>query len=276
MTSLRAFCVIVQTSCLALSLTLGAVHAQSAPGIGYQPLVGQEGKDVVWIPTPQALVDRMLDMAKVTPNDILVDLGSGDGRTVITAAKRGVSALGIEFNPDLVALSQAAAKAEGVGDTARFVQGDIFEVDFTNATVVTMFLLQPLNERLRPQLLKMKPGTRLVSNTFDMGDWASDDSIQAGVGCSSWCRAYLWIVPANVEGTWRLPQGQLTLTQTYQMLTGTLTVGGKQTPISEGRMIGEAISFVVGGQSITGRVSGNTIEFAKGPASGPAWGPATR
>ncbi len=274
MMSLRALCVIVQTSCLALTLTLGAVHAQSAAETGYQPSVGQDGKDVVWIPTPQALVDRMLDMAKVTPNDILVDLGSGDGRTVLTAAKRGVSALGIEFNPDLVALSQVTAKAEGVGDTARFVQGDIFEVDFTNATVVTMFLLQPLNERLRPQLLKMRPGTRLVSNTFDMGDWVSDDSIRAGGGCTGWCRAYLWIVPANVEGDWRLPQGLLTLTQKYQMLTGTLTVGGKQTPISEGRMNGEAISFVVGGQLITGRVSDNTIEFAKG--SGPAWGPATR
>ena len=274
MMSLRALCVIVQASCLALTLTLGAAHAQSAPGTGYQPLVGQDGKDVVWIPTPQALVDRMLDMAKVTPNDILVDLGSGDGRTVITAAKRGVSALGIEFNPDLVALSQAAAKAEGVGDTARFVQGDIFEVDFTNATVVTLFLLPELNLRLRPQLLKMRPGTRLVSNTFDMGDWESDDRVDAGGDCARFCRAYLWIVPANVEGTWRLAQGQLTLTQTYQMLTGTLTVDGKPTPISEGRMNGEAISFVAGGQTITGRVSGNTIEFAKGP--GPAWGPATR
>jgi hypothetical protein len=274
MTSLRALCLIVQASCLALTLTLGAAHAQSAAETGYQPTVGQDGKDVVWIPTAQTLVDRMLDMAKVTPNDILVDLGSGDGRTVITAAKRGVSALGIEFNPDMVVLSQAAAKAEGVGDTARFVQGDIFEVDFTNATVVTMFLLPALNQRLRPQLLKMKPGTRLVSNTFDMGDWVPDDRIDASVGCISYCRAYLWIVPANVEGAWRLPQGRLTLTQNYQMLTGTLTVGGKRTPISQGRMIGEAISFVIGARTITGRVRGNTIEFAKSP--GPAWGPARR
>ena len=274
MKSFRALCVIVQASCLALALTLGAAHAQSAPETVYKPTVGQEGKDVVWVPTPQMLVDRMLDMAKVTPSDILVDLGSGDGRTVITAAKRGVSALGIEFNPDLVALSQAAAKAEGVGDKARFVQGDIFEADFTNATVVTMFLLQPLNVRLRPQLLKMKPGTRLVSNTFDMGDWEADDRIDAGAGCTSYCRAHLWIVPANVEGAWRLRRGRLTLTQKYQMLTGTLTVDGKPTPITQGRMNGEAISFLVGGQTITGRVSGNTIEFAKG--SGPAWGPATR
>ncbi len=274
MMSLRALCVIVQTSCLALTLTLGAAHAQSAPETGYQPSVGQEGKDVVWMPTAQSLVNHMLDMAKLTPNDILVDLGSGDGRTVITAAKRGVSALGIEFNPNLVTLSQAAAKAEGVGDMARFVQGDIFVADFTNATVVTMFLLPELNLRLRPQLLKMRPGTRLVSNSFNMGDWEADDRIDAGEGCSNYCRAYLWIVPANVEGDWRLPQGRLTLTQNYQMLTGTLTVDGQQTPISEGRMNGEAISFVAGGQTITGRVSGNTIEFAKGP--GPAWGPATR
>ena len=274
MTSLRALRVIVQTSCLALALTLGAAHAQSGAETGYKPTVGQDGKDVVWIPTPQALVDRMLDMAKVTPNDILVDLGSGDGRTVITAAKRGVSALGIEFNPEMVALSQAAAKTEGVGDTARFVEGDIFEADFTNATVVTLFLLPELNLRLRPQLLKMRPGTRLVSNTFDMGDWESDDRVDAGGDCARFCRAYLWIVPANVEGTWRLPQGQLTLTQNYQMLTGTLTIDGQQTAISKGRMNGEAISFVAGGQTITGRVRGNTIEFAKG--SGPAWGPATR
>jgi hypothetical protein len=220
------------------------------------------------------LVDRMLDMAKVTPSDILVDLGSGDGRTVITAAKRGVSALGIEFNPNLVTLSQAAAKAEGVGDKARFVRGDIFETDFTNATVVTMFLLPALNERLKPQLLKMKPGTRLVSNTFDMGDWEADERIEVKGDCASYCRAFLWIVPANVEGTWRLPQGQLTLAQKYQMLTGTLMVDGKPTPITEGRINGEAISFVAGGQTITGRVSGNWIEFAKG--SGPVLGPATR
>src|ERR671929_33580 len=145
--------------------------AQTATQPTYEPSVGQEGKDVVWVPTPQSLVNKMLDMAKVTPQDFLMDLGSGDGRTVITAAKRGVRAMGVEYNPDMVALSKRNAAKEGVSDKAQFMKADLFESDFSQATVITMFLLPDINLRLRPRILNLKPGTRIVSNTFDMGDW---------------------------------------------------------------------------------------------------------
>ena len=179
-------------SCAASVFCLGLAVAQPAPArpapapapsSAYEPKSGQPGKDVVWVPTHQALVDRMLDMAEVTPADYLVDLGSGDGRTVITAAKRGVRALGIEYNPDLVALSTRAAEKEGVADKARFIQADIFASDFKDATVVTLFLLPELNVRLRPTILAMKPGTRVVSNSFDMDEWTPDLTIDAGGEC---------------------------------------------------------------------------------------------
>ncbi len=275
MKTLQAFRAIAQTCCIILGLSLSAAHADTASPV-YTPSVGQSGKDVVWVPTPQALVDRMLEMAKVTPSDFLVDLGSGDGRTVITAAKRGVTSLGIEYNPDLVALSQKAAEAEGVTNLARIIQGDIFESDFSKATVVTMFLLPDLNLRLRPKLLEMKPGTRLVSNSFDMGDWEADERVEAGSDCTNYCRAFLWIVPAKVGGTWQLPGGQLSLDQKFQMVSGTMTLGGKESPITNGRMNGDTISFVVDGRTMTGRVSGNTIELKGESPNGPSTFTATR
>ena len=222
----------------------------------FEPYSGQPGKDVVWVPTQQALVDRMLDMAKVTPKDFLVDLGSGDGRTVITAAKRGTRAMGVEFNPDMVALSKKNAIAAGVADKATFVQGDIFETDFSKADVVTLFLLSSLNLRLRPTLLNMKPGTRVVANTFDMGDWEPDERIQNGANCSSFCNAMLWIVPAKVGGKWKMGNNELTLSQNFQMLTGTVNAA----PISNGKMHGAEISFTAGGKLYTGRVNGNRME----------------
>ncbi|MGH7829200.1 MAG: SAM-dependent methyltransferase, partial [Candidatus Binatia bacterium] len=153
---------------LCLSLLGANVFAQAQPAKEeYKPQVGQEGKDVIWVPTPQALVDKMLDMAKVTPNDYVIDLGSGDGRTVITAAKRGARALGIEYNPDMVELSKRNAAKEGVSDRVQFVKADIFESDFSKATVITMFLLTEINLKLRPKILDLKPGTRIVSNAFD-------------------------------------------------------------------------------------------------------------
>src|ERR1700758_591024 len=191
----------------------------------FQPQVGQEGKDVIWVPTPQALVNKMLDMGKVTAKDYVIDLGSGDGRTVITAAKRGAKALGIEYNPEMVELSKRNAVKEGVSEKAQFMKADLFESDFSQATVITMFLLPDINIRLRPKILDLKPGTRIVSNSFTMGDWTDDETTTASEGCTSYCTAYLWIVPAKVEGTWKLPQGELTLKQTYQMLTGTLKNG---------------------------------------------------
>ncbi len=191
----------------------------------YQPSVGQAGKDVVWVPTQQELVERMLDLAKVKPQDFVIDLGSGDGRTVITAAKRGATAMGIEYNPDMVELSKRNAAKEGVTEKATFVKAALFETDFSKATVITMFLLPDINLRLRPKILNLKPGTRIVSNSFTMEDWQSDDTTTID-NCSSWCTAYLWIVPAKAEGKWKLANGELTLNQQFQMLNGTLSVDG--------------------------------------------------
>ena len=247
---------------LFLSLTVASAYAQAQSANEFQPQVGQEGKDVIWVPTPQALVDRMLDMGKVTAKDYVIDLGSGDGRTVITAAKRGAKALGIEYNPDMVELSKRNAAKEGVSDKASFVKADLFESDFSQATVITMFLLPDINLRLRPKILDLKPGTRIVSNSFTMGEWKADQTVTAADGCMSYCTAYLWIVPAKVAGTWHLPQGELTLKQEFQMISGTLKTSGNATAISNGKLNGDQISFSAGAAEYTGRVSGNAMEGA--------------
>jgi SAM-dependent methyltransferase len=250
------------------ALTAGASAQAQRAKDEYQPQVGQEGKDVIWVPTPQALVDKMLDMAKVTPKDYVMDLGSGDGRTVITAAKRGAKALGIEYNPDMVELSKRNAAKEGVSDRANFVKADLFESDFSQATVITMFLLPDINIRLRPKILDMKPGTRIVSNSFTMGEWVPDEEGTVKNGCASYCTALLWIVPARVDGTWQLPQGELALKQTFQMISGTLRSGNVSTPIN-GRLNGDQISFTAGGNQYTGYVNGNVMEGNVG--SGGSW-----
>jgi precorrin-6B methylase 2 len=249
---------------LSLVLSVGLAHAQ--PAKEYQPEVGQAGKDVVWVPTPQALVDKMLEMAKVTPKDYVIDLGSGDGRTVITAAKRGSKALGIEYNPDMVELSKRNAAKEGVSDKASFMKADLFESDFSQAQVITMFLLPSINVKLRPKILDLKPGTRIVSNTFDMEDWKADETAQVE-GCTNWCTAHLWIVPAKVNGTWKLPQGELTIKQTFQMISGTLKNGTVVTPIN-GKLNGPQITFTAAGTQYTGQVNGNSID---GTAGGAKW-----
>jgi len=247
-----------------LFLSLAGQFAQAQPAQDYQPSVGQEGKDVIWVPTPQALVDKMLDLAKVTPKDNVIDLGSGDGRTVITAAKRGAHALGIEYNPDMVELSKRNAAKEGVSDRASFVKADLFESDFSQAQVISMFLLSSINLKLRPKILDLKPGTRIVSNTFDMGDWKPDESATIP-NCNSWCTAHLWIVPAKAEGIWKLPQGELTLKQNFQMISGTLKNGNVVAPIN-GKLNGERISFTAGNASYTGRVNGDSMEGSVGGA----------
>src|SRR6267378_2529571 len=230
---------------LGFSMVFACAYAQAQSGKGdYQPHVGQEGKDVIWVPTPQSLVDKMLDMGKVTSKDYVIDLGSGDGRTVITAAKRGSKALGIEYNPDMVELSKRNAAKEGVSDKASFMKADLFESDFSQAQVITMFLLSSINIKLRPKILDLKPGTRIVSNTFDMGEWKPDETATLP-GCNSWCTAHLWIVPAKTEGTWKLPQGELTIKQTFQMITGTLKSANTATPIN-GKLNGDQISFSAG------------------------------
>lgn len=227
----------------------------------FEPEVGQEGKDVVWVPTPQALVDKMLELADAKPGDLLVDLGSGDGRTVITAAKRGIKAIGVEFNPDMVALSYKNAEKEGVKGKIEFVNGDLFEYDFSKATVVTMFLLPDINLRLRPQILEMKPGTRIVTNTFTMGDWIPDDTARAEDESTYWNTAYLWIVPAKVEGRWKLqPSGEIVFLQEFQMVKGEIITGGRKETISEGKIRGEEITFTAGNVVYKGKIRGNTIE----------------
>lgn len=239
---------------------LGVAQAQKAPST-YQPSVGQEGKDVVWVPTPQVLVDKMLDMAKVTPADYVIDLGSGDGRTVITAAKRGVRALGIEYNPDMVELSKRNAQKEGVASRATFMKADLFESDFSKATVITMFLLPDINMKLRPKILDLKPGTRIVSNTFTMGDWTPDETATVKAGCGgSWCTALLWIVPAKVGGTYKVPQGDLSLKQRFQVLSGTLRTEGKTFAL-EGKVHGDEIAFKAGGREYHGKVNGKSLEL---------------
>jgi SAM-dependent methyltransferase len=238
-------------------------QAQSAKE-EFQPHVGQEGKDVIWVPTPQALVEKMLDMARVTPKDYVIDLGSGDGRTVIAAAKRGARALGIEYNPDMVELSKRNAAKAGVSDRANFVKADLFESDFSQAQVITMFLLPDINLQLRPKLLDMKPGTRVVSNSFTMGDWKADETATVKDGCASYCTAHLWIVPAKVDGTWKLPQGELTLKQTYQTISGSMRSGGVISQITDARLSGDHISFTARGIKYSGHVRGSTIEGDSG------------
>lgn len=231
----------------------------------YKPQVGQGGKDVVWVPTSQTLVDRMLDMARLTPQDRLVDLGSGDGRLVITAAKRGARARGIEYNPEMVALSRRAARDEGVAGRATFEQADIFASDFSDATVVTLFLLPNLNMRLRPTLLAMPPGTRVLSNSFTMEDWEPDDSFQVVEGCSGYCNALKWIVPAQVDGRWQLGGERLDIRQSFQKLQGTL---GSASPLADARLNGAQIRFTARGRQYLGEVAGNSM---RGTVDGRPW-----
>jgi hypothetical protein len=259
---------LVQRSALSAFLLLTATasafgQTQTAPK-PFEPSVGQAGKDVVWVPTSQSLVEKMLDLAKVTPQDYVMDLGSGDGRTVIAAAKRGARAMGVEYNPDMVALSKKNAAEAGVTARASFVQADLFATDLSQATVITMFLLPQINLKLRPKILDLRPGTRIVSNTFTMEDWKPDQTATVS-DCESWCTALFWIVPAKVEGTWKTPNGELTLKQTFQMLEGTL---GSQ-PISEARLSGAEITFTAGGTVYNGIVSGNTMKGTT--AAGAAW-----
>ena len=239
--------------------TLALAQAQRAPA-AFEPEVGQPGKDVVWVPTPQAVVDKMLDLARVTPKDYLIDLGSGDGRTVITAAKRGARALGVEYNPDMVALSKKNASEAGVAERAEFVQADLFATDLSKATVITMFLLPDINLKLRPKLLGLKPGTRVVSNTFTMGDWQPDVKQTVESCDGSWCTALFWIVPARVAGQYKLPQGELTLKQTFQMLSGTLTDGERTVPI-KGKVRGDDIAITAGSKEYHGRYNGKQVEL---------------
>lgn len=225
-----------------LLLTFVAVPAQAQRGKDYQPEVGQPGKDVVWVPTPDEVVAKMLDMAQVKRGERVVDLGSGDGKIAIAAAKRGAVARGIEFNPNMVAL--AKRKAEEADVKVAFEQGDIFKTDFSNADVVTLYLLPSLNEKLRPTLLRMKPGTRVTSHQFAMGDWTPDETATVGAR-----QAHLWIVPARVEGRWQLqfddgsPPIGLTLQQRYQTVSGGANWAGRETELTQASVRGAQVEF---------------------------------
>lgn len=252
-------------------------HSQSSTSSSFTPQVGQSGKDVIWVPTPDALVDRMLRMAQVTPDDFVVDLGSGDGKIVIAAARDfKARSLGVEFNPDMVALSRRNAEAGGVAGRARFEQGDIFTYDYSSATVVTMYLLPGLNLKLRPQLLKMRPGTRLVTHQFTMGSWEPDDSttVENRPG-------YLWIVPAAVGGTWKLSsaeprgtrEGSLYFTQAFQQVSGTSRMPSMEGRLRGVRLTGDRLSFEMMDErgmlrSYLGRVAGDRIEGTTQSADG--------
>ena len=228
---------------------------------GFQPEVGMEGKDVPWIPTPQILVDKMIELAKITPDDFLIDLGSGDGRIVITAAKSGTRALGIEYNPELVHLAKINAEKEGVSKLTQFIEADLYEFDFSKATVITMFLLPEINMRIRPRLYNLPPGTRIVSNTFTLQEWYYDEVAETGNASDSWNMAYLWVVPAKVEGKWIMPQdGELIFKQEFQMLRGSMAVGSKKLSITEGRLCGNEITFIAGDTIYSGLVTGNKME----------------
>jgi hypothetical protein len=254
------------------------VAAQTAPGSkDYTPSVGQEGKDVIWVPTPQSLVDRMLQMAGTKPTDFVVDLGAGDGRTVITAAKKfGAKALGVEYNPEMVELAKRNAEKEGVAGRAQFIRADIFQTDFSQATVLTLYLLPSLNLKLRPTILNMKAGTRVVSHAFTMDDWQPDQ-----VDSSDGRTAYMWIVPAKVAGTWRIeiaggPRYEATFLQEFQNINGSAKADVKPVQFYNGKMRGETITFVVDDgaakREFTGRVSGEKIEgTAKGAGSDAKW-----
>jgi SAM-dependent methyltransferase len=227
----------------------------------FEPRVGQEGKDVIWVPTPEILVERMLDLAKVTPRDFVIDLGSGDGRNVIAAAKRGARALGVEYNPKMVEYSRRAAAKAGVTGKATFVHGDMFEADISQATVLALFLLTTNLDKLAPKFLEMKPGTRIVSNGFQITCWEADVTSTVEGDCGAWCTAYLYIVPAKAAGTWQLPKGELVLEQNAQTVTGSVTVDGKQSKIEKGRLSGERITFNANGVQYAGRVTGETMQL---------------
>jgi SAM-dependent methyltransferase len=259
----------VRLSALALSLvcglTLVPTHLLLAQESQqpFQPQVGQAGKDVVWVPTPEALVEKMLDMAQVTSTDVVMDLGSGDGRNIIAAAKRGARAIGVEFNGNMVELSRRSAERAGVGDKATFIEGDMYTADVSQATVLALFLLSTNLEKLTPTFLNMKPGTRIVDNTFTIPGWTPDRSETIDTDCTTWCTSLLWIVPARVKGAWHVEGGELRLDQAFQMVSGTLTVGGQPTTIENGRLAGDRLTFSAGGAEYAGRVSGDTIEGAR-------------
>jgi SAM-dependent methyltransferase len=240
-----------------------ANHAAAADGEKpFEPEVGQAGKDVVWVPTPPVLVEKMLDVAKVTPQDFVMDLGSGDGRNIIAAAKRGARALGVEYNPDMVELSRRTAQKAGVADKAQFVQGDMYVADISKATVMALFLLPENMNKLVGKFLALKPGSRIVANQFAASGWEPDETGRVDGDCGSWCTWLLYIVPAPVAGRWQFQAGELEFEQKFQMLSGTYTINGNSSLVTDGRLRGDEIKFTVGGREYRGKVSEGAMNGA--------------
>jgi SAM-dependent methyltransferase len=245
----------------ALLLTLSAqpLSAQTAT-TAHKPKLGQKGKDVRWIPSAPDMVETMLDLARVTPQDYVVDLGSGDGRNVIGAAKRGAHALGVEYDADLVELSRRNAAKAGVADKATFVKGDMYQADISQVTVLALFLTPYNLIKLMPRFLELKAGTRIVSNTYEIGGGWQPDKSKRVEPCERWCIAHLYVVPAQVEGTWRLREGELTLEQEFQRLTGTYRIKGVTLPVENGFVRGKEIRFTVAAAAYSGRVEAGSID----------------
>lgn len=251
-------------------LLSGALHAQSdkkSDQKPYEPTVAQAGKDVIWVPTPNDLVVKMLETAKVNPSDVVYDLGAGDGKIPIQAARQfGARAVGIEFNPDMANLARQNAQRANVSDKVTIVTGDIFEEDFSNATVVTLYLLTTLNMRLKPTILEMKPGTRVVSNSFMMGSWEPDEIVNAEGGG----RGYYWVVPAKIQGDWSvtglpgITTARLSLQQKFQKAEGTLTFADNRTQRVTGKLNGSQLTLTYVDakdkpQTFVGEVAGKKI-----------------
>ena len=256
---------ILAAACLALAAS--PAHAQ-LEALNQPPVIG--GKDVMWVPTPDAAVDRMLSMANVGPRDLVYDLGSGDGKIAIMAARRfGARAVGVEFDSDMIELSRAAARNEGVADRVRFVQADIFGYDFRDATVVTLYLLTTLNVKLRPKILDLKPGTRVASHMFRMDEWEPDEHVRVGAS-----EVFLWVVPAKVAGTWVMTRAagaaaELVLDQQFQRISGSVRVAGETLPLTQAALRGDEIRFAFAGEggarvAFTGRVAGDRIVGDRG------------
>jgi SAM-dependent methyltransferase len=240
-----------------LSFFIASFAAAQAPAQDkpFEPVSGQAGKDVVWVPTPASTVDKMMEVARISPQDFVMDLGSGDGRNIIAAAKRGARAVGVEYNPNMVVLSNNEAAKQGVADKAKFVEGDMFTADISQATALALFLLPDNLRKLEAKFQALKPGTRIVVNTFGIDGWEPELSTRAEGDCGAWCSVILYIVPAKVAGTWQLSQGELKLEQKVQTLTGTYAGA----PISEGKVRGEEVSFTAGGVKHVARLKGDVL-----------------
>ncbi len=255
---------------LAVVVVSSAWAQEPTPAPLITPELGQPGKDVVWVPSPNETVAMMLDLARVTPDDYVIDLGSGDGRTVVAAAQRGARALGVEYNPDLVALSRHEAVRAGVVERARFVEGDMYEADVSEATVLALFLLTENLSKLSPTFQALRPGTRIVSNTFTIPGWTAEATDRLDEPCTSWCTALLYVVPANVAGHWRTGSGELTLTQDVHAVAGTFSLDGRTLPIEGATVRADQLAFTVDGIAYEGRVDGDAITGTRRDAAGAA------